>query len=159
MGHYMKLALGVDDIPYANPDNPNPKTTFEVASILEGKYNVMETFYVSREEKIADFLADGMAQAIQQLAKTGRVIDPYFRAGQKIKDEFTTFINNQEMSALIASMSEGETKAFNWMMTFDSSANAGHSSRKKHSYAKGKPRPAFVDTGTYLRSFRAWIEE
>lgn len=160
MGCDVKLALGVEDEPYVQPDDSDPKTTFEVASILEGKYNVMGTFYVTREENIADFLAAGMSEAISQLANTGRAVDPYFAAMNKIKEQFTQFILNEEMSALVASMSEGESNAFNWKMTFDSAAHAGRSNRKlKPNAPKNKPRPAFFDTGTYLRSFRAWIED
>jgi len=160
VGCDVKLALGVEDEPYDDPDNPDPKTTFEVASILEGKYNVMGTFYVTREENIADFLAAGMSEAISQLANTGRPVDTYFAAMNKIKEQFTQFILNEEMSALVASLSEGESNAFNWKMTFDSAAHAGRSSRKLEPGAeKNKPRPAFYDTGTYMRSFRAWIED
>jgi hypothetical protein len=37
-------------------------------------------------------------------------------------------------------------------------ADAGKSKRFKSGYTKGrKARPAFVDTGLYVSSFRAWV--
>ena len=176
---YMILHLGVLDVSYSDASGGGETTTGDVAEILEKNYGVMETFYELRKEKIADFLADSMAQSIEMLVKSGRRIDTGERssfashklagmrkkrrvesdqsgsltygADQKIKQEFRAFIFSNEMGRLYQAFSGAALSA---------AAAAGKTKRTKSGYTKGrKERPAFVDTGLYVSSFRAWTSE
>lgn len=155
----MKLVMGVVDIAYSDAQSGN-KTTGEVAQILENKYHVMETFYVVREDKIADYLAGSLSNAIADAVSGRRSNQSPFDDGMRdIEAEFRDFLDANEMSRLVAGLSEGESAAFDWSKTFSSAANAGVRSRfKNRQNNNGGPRPVFVDTGLYQESFRAWVE-
>ena len=69
-----------------------------------------------------------------------------YGADQKIEAEFRAFIFSGEMQTVMGAIS--------------AAADAGKTKRTKSGYTKGhKARPAFVDTGLYVASFRAWTEE
>ena len=179
----MKLVMGVVDVAYSDANSGGASTTGEVAQILEDKYHVMETFLVTREEKIAEWLADGLADEIADVV-SGKPPsrDPFKGATQQIEAEFRAFLDANEMAHLVAGLSEGESAAFDWSRTFNSAANRGVSHRFKdvnnRALKGGKllsaaiagklgrrvkikprgPRPAFIDTGLYQASFTAWIE-
>ncbi len=179
----MKLVMGVVDVAYSDANSGGATTTGEVAQILEDKYHVMETFLVTREEKIAEWLADSMGNAIADLVSGGRPNrDPFHDAMKDIEAEFRSFLDANEMAHLVAGLSEGESAAFDWSRTFNSAANQGVSHRFKdvnnraikggkllsaamagklgkrtQARARG-PRPAFIDTGLYQASFIAWVE-
>ena len=161
VGPVVNLILGVLDVAYSDAHGKSGATTTgEVAHILEDNYHVMETFYVSRQEKIANWLAESVAKAIETMVETGRHVAPTFEAEQKIETEFRTFLDRNEMSMLVKGLSEGESAAFNWNKTFSSAGNRGVNHRKKNPYSKkNKSRPVFIDTGLYQASFRAWIED
>ena len=151
----MRLVLGVLDIRYSDANAAGGSTTTgDVAEALEERYQVMRTFAIRRSEKIGSMLADSMANAILDLAN-GKPVDtaaPTFEGEQQIEAEFRSFIYGNEMAISYAAQTGGEalTKA----------AAAGVNSRKKRPYSKkNKPRPAFVDTGLYVSSFRAWVEK
>ena len=179
----MRLMLGVLDVAYSDASG-GTQTTGDVAEGLENGfggsdpgYHIMQHFFDSRQEKIAQWLADSMANAIEVLVKTGGGIDTSgrassashivggqkrtvqaeqggtytFEADQKIEAEFRSFLDSNEMSNLQAAVTGSALSA---------AAAAGVSHRKKHPYAKAnKARPAFVDTGLYRASFRAWTEK
>jgi hypothetical protein len=44
-------------------------------------------------------------------------------------------------------------------ITLSAAADAGVNHRKKRPYAKRDARPAFVDTGLFVSSFRAWMKK
>jgi len=142
--------MGVLDVAYTDPGSSTQTTTGDVATILEANYMVMGTFFNLRREKIAGFLADSMANAIQDLVNGAPPRSETFGAEQKIEAEFRSFIFANEMSTLY--------KAFSGM-DLSAAAARGVNKRKLHPYAKAnKARPAFVDTGLYVQSFRAWTE-
>ena len=177
------LHLGVLDVAYSDASSDGAKTTGEVAEGLEngfgkahgkGGFHIMQKFFDSRKDKIAQWLADDMAASIQTLVNTGGRIDTSGRvssashqiagkkrivsgeqfgtltygADQKIETEFRAFIFSSEMQATLTAAGGGSISA---------AADAGVNHRKKKAYAKAnKARPAFVDTGLYVSSFRAW---
>ncbi|MHB8406236.1 MAG: hypothetical protein ACYDCJ_12515 [Gammaproteobacteria bacterium] len=170
----MKLELGVLEVAYSDAKNGQGETTtFQVAEILEKNYAVMETFFESRKEQIAQWLADDMASSLQDLIDSGGGINTGIRvtsashkvggvkrivsgeqsgtytygADQRIEAAFRSFIFGSEM----AKMRGGVISA---------AAQAGKSKRFKSGHTpKRKERPAFVDTGLYVSSFRSWTEE
>lgn len=166
------LSLGVLDVNYstAHGMNATPTTTYEVAKKLEEKYHVMQTFYNSRKEKIAQFLADDMANSLQDMmqgtaiaASKGRAFSNKFHkikekystssltygADQRIEAEFRDFIFANEMQKMSLTPD----------VPISAAAFKGVNHRFKKPYAKkNKPRPNFVDTGLYVASFRVWTK-
>jgi hypothetical protein len=164
--------LGVLDLNYSDANGGNPNTTtFEVATKLEEKYHVFETFFNSRKQKIADFLADDMANSINNLVQRGKAIKSSksaafsnkfhginmdyetssltYGADQKIEREFRTFIFSNEMQKLSLALTGAP---------MSQAAARGVNHRFKRPYAKkNKARPAFVDTGLYVSSMRSWV--
>ena len=145
----MKLVLGVLDVAYSDANGSGGSTTTgDVAEGLEERYQVMTTFVGRYQDKIAGLLADSIAGAIQDLAN-GKPVDtaaPTFEGEQKIEQMFRQFIFSNEMGRSYAAMG----------IVLSAAAEAGVNHRKKHPYAQRDARPAFVDTGTYVASFRAW---
>ncbi|MHB1310543.1 MAG: hypothetical protein ACYC3L_00905 [Gemmatimonadaceae bacterium] len=142
----MKLVLGVLDVAYSDAGSSGATTTGDVAKILEDRYHVMETFYESRRQQVGEWLADSVADAIDGLVK-GRNVKPTFDAEQKIEASFRAYLSANEWSGIVPLTQQ------------ITAAQMGVSHRKKHPYAsKNKERPAFIDTGLYQASFRAWIE-
>ena len=173
----MILVLGVLDVAYSDANGP-VTTTGDVAEGLEEQYQVMTTFFERRKEKIAGWLADSMAQAIENLTKSGQRIDTVGRessaehvvrgmkrsvsgmdsgsltysADQKIEAEFRAFIFSSEMAISYSALTGGED--------LSQAAAAGKTKRTQSGFTKGKKaRPAFVDTGLYVSSMRAWTTE
>lgn len=157
----MKLVLGVLDVAYSDASKGGATTTAEVARILEDRYHVMETFYFSRQDKIDDWLAGSISRAIETMAETGEAVMPTFEAEQRIEAEFRAFLSANEMATMLGSLTASERDYFMGSTGgFMGAATAGVNHRKKHPYAKrNKARPAFIDTGLYQASFRAWIED
>lgn len=161
MGPDVIINLGVVDVAYAGArGSAGATTTGEVAKILEDKYHVMETFFEARKDAIAAAAAESVERAIEELMQFGQVIDPTYRAEQKIDAEFRAFLTNDEMTKLVGGLSPSESALLGRGGTFTGAAMQGISHRKKHPYAKkNKARPAFVDTGLYRASFRSWFQE
>jgi len=145
------LSLGVLDVGYSNANSGGKETTtFAVAKILEQNYHIMATFFALRQQKIADYLADDMAAAFQD-RMNGRTVgkNPLADAEQQIETEFRAFIFANEMNKISTALTGTPISA---------AAARGVNKRKLHPYAgKNKARPAFVDTGLYVESFRAWF--
>lgn len=161
------LVFGVLDVAYSEAHGTSGKqvatTTGDVAEILESRYAVMQTFFDLRKAKIAGYLADAMATAIQNLV-TGRPTplrisaggqgSPMFDAQQRIEQEFRSFLDANEMEKLALALA-GPNIA---NPHISAAAAKGVNHRKKHPYAKkNRARPAFVDTGLYRTSFRALV--
>lgn len=153
----MELELGVVKTTY---EDGSGKTTVDVAKILEAKYNVMGTFYYAREGKIAEWLAQSARNAIRELSH-GRVKENIFAdAENKIEESFRDFLDAGEMATIFSGLTESEAAYFIASTGgFTGAAEAGVRHRFLHPYASSnKPRPAFIDTGLYQSSFRAWME-
>ena len=147
----LTLVFGVLDVAYSDANGSGETTTGDVAEILEKNYGVMRTFYELRREKIAGYLADSMAGAIQDLVNGAPRRDPTYGAMQKIETEFRGFIFSGEMGRMYKAFTGQEISA---------AAARGVNHRKKHPYAASNPaRVAFVDTGTYVASFRSWVTQ
>ena len=137
----MKLVLGVVNVAYAGKDST---TTGEVAQHLEDKYHIMRIFYEIKEEKIAQIVADALAGSFKTIAQGGKING--VQVG-KIDRLFRHFLEANEMSRILPH----EVVA----------ATGGVSHRFKDAMnrsGKRGSRPAFIDTGLYSASFRAWLE-
>jgi hypothetical protein len=125
------------------------KTTVEVANELESRYHIVETFWEMEEDKFIEVLEDAFADDIEevmqmgQIPKTGGISD---KETDKIEARFRNYLTNKRFDGVIAGV---PTLA----------AQRGVSHLKQHPYAKRGPRPSFIDTGMYMRSFRAWVED
>lgn len=139
----MKLILGVNDVAYT--DKGKATTTGDVAEFLENDYHVMRTFVELNEEFIGEELVNAMAGAIESLSH-GKPpeLDMSGPMG-KIEERFRDFLDRGDWSKTSAQRIEA--------------AEQGVSHRRKQPYAKRKKRTAFVDTGLYSASFRAWVKE
>ncbi|MDE2105053.1 MAG: hypothetical protein KGL39_47885 [Patescibacteria group bacterium] len=140
----MRLILGVTDISYSE-ENGGATTTGEVAQILEDRYHVMEVFAIEHEDEIAEDLAQAMVDQIQDIASGAPVPrDPFLDATESIRMRFQTFIETEEIARINP---DTPTQA----------ALEGRTKRRKG--GKGPRRVSFRDTGTYMASMRAWIEQ
>lgn len=157
----MKLVLGVLDQAYSDAAAKQATTTGDVAEILEKKYHVMETFYDQYKDRIADWMALSVAKSIEMIA-TGAPsnLDPFLSAREEIQDAFRRFILGSEMEKLFGQLTASEMDYFLGSTGgFTGRAKKGYSKRFKKPGQKRKARPAFVDTGLYLASFRADIKK
>lgn len=135
----MILHLGVDDLPYAEKGSD---TTGDVAEWLENKFGVMQIFADDNQAKIAAYLEDGLAGAMESvLAGAPENFDVFGSAMNKIKARFSDFIDLEESGVV--------TKA-------KQAPKSGP--RKKRQYRKVDAKTTFVESGGYRNSFMAWVE-
>jgi hypothetical protein len=144
------LNLGVVDLAYSEASGNGATTTYDVAKILEANYGVMSTFFNLYQDKIAQILADSVAAAIQDMANGAPVKSPTFGGEQRVEALFREFIYSNTMQNMMTQAGGG---------VLSQAAQSGVSSRRKKPNAKRKARPAFVDTGAFVQSFRAWVEQ
>lgn len=158
----MRLVLGVLDVGYSDAHGKSGATsTGEVAEILEKKYDVMGTFFEVHREKIGNLLAQAIGDEIADMA-SGKAIsnNPFSAAESGIESEFRSFLSRDEMSQLVAGLSDAERGSMGSRASFGGAASRGVSHRKKSPNAKkNKSRPAFIDTGLYQASFRAQVDD
>lgn len=158
-----RLVFGVVDVPYssaAKNGKARIETTGEVASILEKKYHVMETYFELHRRDIVDALRAEFLNSMRQGRKRGVIPEnPFFDALGKIDAGFRDFLNAGEMQRVLSTLTQSELDYFlSSTGGFTKAAQRGVNHRKKNPYAKKAARPAFIDTGLYQQSFKSWIE-
>lgn len=136
------LHLGVEDVAYSDPDAPGAVTTGEVAEILEKKYHVMEVFFELYQKKIADELGESIAERLEAMMQGAPA-----QAIDSISVDALSLMFGRYLSSGEWEQVSGQRIA---------AAHAGVSHRKKDKKRAGS-RVAFVDTGLYRKSFRAWL--
>lgn len=163
----MKLQLGFEDIPYAvrysaasplpasikkrRPQKLSPamfgygygKTTGQVATELENKYPIVETFYSMEEDTIVDEFEKAYVIGLELGMSAGNwdvTWDP-----SKLENPFKRNLSGQKYDGRIRGV---PTQA----------SLRGVSHLRRNPYAPRGPRPSFIDTSLYQRSFRAWLE-
>lgn len=143
----LTLHLGVIDQPYRTAGKKGGATTTgNVASILEAKYDLMQTFAHVHWSTIETALTVSIQNALEAVIM-GRRVDPWDRGAQHIQADFRKFISSFEAERV--GIPGTPTKA----------ALRGVNHRLKHPYRKSNPRrPSFRDTGLYMASFRAWVD-
>ena len=136
-----KVELGVDDVAYSDEDGG--VTTYQVAKILEQKYQVMEVFYKAYHKKIAEEVQRKYAMMLKRYLKDGKTWGEQTELPMDdTRALFSDYLDRDEWQQIT-----GRTIM----------AAAGKSIRKKNKSYTG-PRPAFIDTGLYRRSFRAFLK-
>jgi len=141
----VKLVLGVLDVGYT--EGTDSTTTGDVAEHLEDKYHIMRSFVELHEDEIAEAMAKDMAGLIESVQMGGKTDFKLPGAMQSIQNQFRRFLTQGEMQRLMPA-----TQPI-------AAADAGVNHRKKRPYVKkNKARAAFVDTGLYRASFRAWMQ-
>jgi len=168
------LHLGVIDVPYAFSSvntTPVPKrakgkaargkalvkpaterkvqsgteTTGDVADWLETKYGVMAKFWELQGQVCADALGQSLVGYLQnQQLGAPAGSNPFAQGEDAIAQMFRQFLSDDEMAH--AGVPGVPTQA----------ALDGFNPRLKSK--QGSPRPSFIATGLYQKSFRAWIE-
>jgi hypothetical protein len=157
VGAFVKLHLGVIDIPYRAAGaiksrrknkpvwNAGAMTTGAVARILEDKYAVMGNFAALHIQDIAESFAIGISESIESLMQGAPAsVNPFGQATSETEQMFKTYLTNSEIRQ--TGQAGIPTEA----------AQKGVSHRLKSK--KGSPRPDFIDTGLYQSSFKAWTE-
>lgn len=135
----MKLHLGVIDIPYASEST----TTGDVATFIEEKYGLMQSFADRHADEIAKSVAESLAGAAADFAQYGVTVDPIADAAGDIEQMFRSALDAREYDGEAGIPTEAAKKG------------VSHRFKKKN---YGGERPSFIDTGTYQASFKVWTE-
>ncbi len=134
----MILSLGVLDVPYDEGE-----TTYQVAKKLEYRYGVMDVFVDEHRDEIENSVIDAFMGEIESM-KMGKPKSTLMnRTLGGIEELFRDYIDADEWQKVTGEI----------IM----SALLGITSRNKE--GTGLPRPAFIDTGLYQASFRAWLDD
>ena len=136
----MKIHFGVLDV----PEPESNKTTYEVAKILEEKYDLFSIFAYSHETKIVKYLEEEIAQSLETAAESGKIKGLFKKSSAKIEKDFHRFLESEEITKF--PVRGVPTKA----------ALRGKSIRFKRRI--GPRRPSFIDSGVLESSFRSWVE-
>jgi hypothetical protein len=140
----LQLHFGVVDVSYS--DDNGGTTTGDVAGYLEDRYHIMRTFLELKEDEIQAILLEQYAGAIESIAQGKRMskldLEP---AMGKVEAMFRDFLDSGEMNRLVGSYAVSDA-------TLKTSAR-----RKSGKLPEGQQRQAFIDSGLFQASFRAWI--
>jgi len=165
----MKLQLGFESLPYslrytresplsATTKRRRPKklsiyqqgygigkTTGMVADELEGKYKVVETFYNMEESNMIKDLENVYGNALE-LGMLGGSWDPFWDPSLVYEPRFRRAISTRRFDGVIPGV---PTRA----------AKSGVSHLRADPFKPSAERPSFMNTGLYMRSFKAWTEK
>jgi hypothetical protein len=142
----MRLIFGVVNVAYS--DGKKATTTGKVAKLLEDEYHVMRTFYELHEKEIGEQVANKLAGMLDN-ALRGKKPSPNVsmdRTASAFRDYLSGGEWEQSSGQVIAAAQNGVSHRFK---------------NKNNVPSKGKvrgSRAAFVDTGLYAASFRAWLK-
>lgn len=168
----MKLHLGFENYPYAGRyETASPltksaksrrprvlsrsqqnygqgKTTLEVANELESRYHIVETFWEMVEDEFVDQLEESFADDIEEVIAMGGTSRTGIsdRDTDRLEAKFRQYLQSRKFDGVIPGVPT-------------TAALRGVSHLRQHPYAKRPPRPSFIDTGMYQRSFRVWVED
>jgi hypothetical protein len=123
------------------------KTTLEVAQELEDKYHIVEKFLEMEEDRINELAGDVITDAFEDIEK-------FTRHKWKKRTKAMEGIESRFRANLVGRKYDGVLSGVPTM-----AAIRGVSHLNQHPYAKRASRPSFIDTGMYMRSFRAWLED
>jgi hypothetical protein len=165
----MKLQLGFENIPYsARYSQQSPltatmkarrprqmsqpqqaygtgKTVGQVAEELEKKYGVVETFYNLEENYIVDSFEGAYINGME-LGMGGGSWDVIWDPSITLGSKFRRSLSSKRFDGLIRGV---PTRA----------SIKGVSHLRADPFKASSPRPSFIDTSLYQRSFKAWTEK
>ena len=162
----MRLLLGVNDIPYAQALSTEQRrverwrqgkrpwqriastvTTGDVAEILESRYGIMQFFWDTHGQEVADQIVDTLEGRIETMMMRGDIFDQGGDIDLSVVEEmFRTMLDNKELDGRVSGVPTA-------------AAQAGVSHRMMRPNLHRSARPSFIDTGLYQASFRAVLEE
>jgi hypothetical protein len=137
----MKLHLGVQDF----PTSLKGKSTGDIAEILEDKYSIMGTFFALHSPAIAALLEHNLKDSLEDALAGGSGGVSFQGAESAIGTLFRAWLSSRGMDGLAPGVPTA-------------AAQRGVSHRFKHPYARRGARPSFIDTGTYVAAFTAWVD-
>lgn len=150
----MILHLGVTDLPYRrfrsrrSKRNAGNVSTGDVAEFLEARYGIMDTFFKRHEHDIIADMESSVHGAVENVLAGAPINFDLFNAGmQSIEGRFRRFIL------------EGEVEHAGIPGVPTGAALRGVSHRFAHPYKRRPPRRSFYDTGVYVDSFKAWVDD
>lgn len=182
------LVLGVLDVAYSDPDTKLSKdteqalkklgihapeatltTTGEVATKLEKRYGVMEVFLELYKDKIENLLAEAYAKRLDDIFNGRRVSKEIFHdAMRQIEDLFRGYLDKDEWQhhtgGIIRAARAGVSFRHGRMKLTKAEIAKGISLLEADLAAifnlsgKRGPRPAFISTGLYQESMKAWFQ-
>jgi hypothetical protein len=164
----MKLQFGFEDIPYAQryaPESPilasikkrvarkqtpaqqaygQGKTSGQVAEEIEKKYGVVEVFYSLEEDFVIKNFEESYGNSLD-LGMWGQSWDVVWDPSA-LEGKFRRSLSQRRFDGMIKGV---PTKA----------AQGGVSHLRRKPFDQRAPRPSFINTGLYQRSFRVWTED
>lgn len=145
----MKLILGVQNVAYSDAEHKGVTTTGEVAEILEDEYDVMGVFMEIHGGEVMAEVGKSMTAYLNSIFQGNPAKAERGLALSKIEEQFKDYLSADEWQSHTGRVIQA--------------AQTGKSARFKKGYKtdkEGNPvtRPAFIDTGLYSASFRAWLE-
>jgi hypothetical protein len=150
----MILHLGITDIPYNRAQSRRSKrsaatiTTGDVAEILEARYGIMAMFMKRHEHDVIADMENSIRGAVENVLVGAPINFELFNAGmQSVEGRFRRFIV------------EGEVEHSGIAGVPTQAALRGVNHRYKHPYRRRASRRSFIDTGLYVQSFKAWVDE
>jgi hypothetical protein len=120
------------------------KTTGQVATELESKYHIVETFYGFEENNIIDDYEKAFQSGLE-LGMDGGSWDVVWDPSVKYEGRFKRSLSGRKYDGVIRGV---PTQA----------SLRGVSHLYRNPFAQRAPRPSFIDTSLYQRSFKAWME-
>lgn len=160
------LHLGVIDLAYSDADTAGGQTTFQVAEILEEKYQVMKVFVQQHEDEIVKAVTDRYRNVLNRVLEgNSRALNEREWPMPKIVSAFRDYLSNDEWQKVtgrsIAAAKAGISHRFKdptgRAVRVGSIASGKATKYTIGAARQGEPRPAFIDTGLYQRSFQAWL--
>lgn len=141
----LKLNLGVVDVGYTGESGA--ASTGDVAQILEDRYHIMRVFYEANEEFISEAIANDMSGSIESMLQ-GAPASSFnlATAMSKIEARFREWLDSGELQRMLPQH-----------LAVSSDTLSRSSRRKSGQMPEGQQRQAFIDTGLFQASFRAWL--
>lgn len=163
----MKLHVGFAAVPYTGMKSPlrisrlgrvrrssqygAGKTTLMVAKELEARYKIVETFMEIEGHRITELLEDAFHEDLDNIMTMKRVTV----RSKGLSTEETDKIEKMFRDNILRRRYDGIIPG---VPTTASLRGVSH--RLPHPYSrKNSTRPSFMDTGLYMRSFKAWVTE
>ena len=148
----MKLHLGVMDGSHGDTE-----TIADVAQYLEDKYDVMQNFFNLHEKEISEDFAKSFAIAMEDMMSGLPVGNPFNSATSKTEARFQKFIDLAEIEKM--GIEGVPTQAALDGVRSSLKKKKEIKGRNYRSKVRGTRRQSFYDTGIYMNSFKAWIDQ
>jgi hypothetical protein len=127
------------------------KTTGQVSKELEERYKIVEEFWKFEEDNFVELLEEAFAEDLEDVLQMKKLTKQ--TKGISVKE--TDAIEARFRQNLSARRYDG---VISGVPTLAAQRGVSHMRAQPYS-RKNSPRPSFIDTGMYSRSFRAWVKD